>query len=582
MPNKQAANTTPPKEACRSEGSEASPRVMVIGLDGATFDLINRWKAQGLLPTFQRILSEGAHGALTTIVPPLTGPAWISFMTGKNPGKHGIYDFVVRSPHHYHGTPISARQRDGESLWSILSRAGKRVGMFMVPVTYPPEPVNGFMVTGMLTPAGADDFIYPPSLTAGLMSAVPGMTVAPEGIMHPLGREHKLLEGMNQLTEYAMKATDYLMDRYDDWDFYMLVFKEPDLAMHWLWRFMDPEHPWYTEADEKLKFGLQKVYERMDKCLAELLQKAGDDTLVILMSDHGAGTLESYFHVNTWLVSEGMMHLKGNLTTQLKRLLYQVGLTPINLYKTIMYLKQGRSVAQTMKHRKKSAISLLRQLFLSFDNVDWSKTKAYSLGNYGQIYVNLKGREPQGIVSPGAEYEEVMAQLIEKLENLCDPHTGEPIPGRIYRGDKVYHGKKLDQAPDIVFLPDDLQINGFGLYQFSSNSWLERTFDRSGGHRMDGIFMTVGPGVRKGAKISNAHIIDLAPTILAAMGVPIPDDMDGQVLKEAFADDYFDDHPIRYVEAQKSMLSEQQMTYSKDATAEEEIKERLQALGYLA
>ena len=560
--------------------SEKPRRVLVIGLDGATFELIHLWAEQGHLPTMKRLLEQGARGPLTTVTPPLTGPAWVSFMTGKNPGKHGIFDFVVHSPHSYNGKPINAAQCDGESLWSILSRAGKRVGVFMVPVTYPPEPVNGFMVTGMLTPTDAVDFTYPLELAEQLKTAVPNMTVAPESVMHPLGREHQLLAGLDELSDMMMAATNYLMKQYHDWDFFMTVFKEPDVAMHWLWRFMDTSHPWYTEVDDTLKNGLQKVYQRMDTCVAELVEKAGDDTLILLMSDHGAGRLDTYFYVNAWLVQEGFLHLKKDAFTQFKRLLYQLGFTPVGLYKLLMKVRRGgQAVAQTMRHRRATAISLLRQLFLSFDSVDWSRTTAYSLGNYGQIYVNLKGRDPQGIVQPGAEYDQVVAQLMQKLENLVDPRTNEPVTGRAYRGDTLYHGGRMSQSPDVVFMPDDLRINGFGLYQFPSKAWLEPTFDRSGGHRMDGIMMAYGPGVQANTDISDARIIDLAPTILAAMGVAIPDDMDGQVLTTMFDDDFFDDRPIHYTTAKETAVITGEADFSADD--ETEIRERLRGLGYM-
>lgn len=564
----------------QKNGTQKPNRILVVGLDGATFDLINLWVAQGLLPTFQRLLAEGAHGPLRTITPPLTGPAWVSFFTGKEPGTHGIYDFVIRSETSYNGRPISTAERAGESLWSILSRAGKRVGVFMVPVTYPPEPVNGFMVSGMLTPSAATDYSYPRELARDLQEAVPDMTVAPESVMHPLGREKELLAGLDKLSDMMMAATNYLMSRYDDWDFFMTVFKEPDVAMHWLWRFMDPDHPWYTAGDGDLANGLQQVYQRMDQCLADLVTQVGPETLLLIMSDHGAGPLESYFYVNDWLIDQGFMQLKSNVGTWGKRGLYKAGLTPVSLYRLLMRVRRGgTAVAQTMRHRRSIAISLLKRAFLSFDNVDWAATKAYSLGNYGQIYLNVRGREPQGIIRPGEEYEQVMQEIITRLGNLVDPRSGDPIPGRAYRSTELYQGKRLDQAPDIVFMPDDLNVNGFGLYQFPSKSWLEPTFDRSGGHRMDGILMAYGPQVKKGETIEKARIIDLAPTILAALQVPIPNDMEGRVLTELFAEPFWDGREIQYASAANEDGDGDAFAYS--AAEEEEVRERLRSLGYM-
>lgn len=556
-----------------------NPRVIVVGLDGATLDLIQPWVEDGILPNFAHLMSQGAWGRLQSVIPPLTGTAWNSFMTGKNPGKHGIFDFIHRGRDDYNGVPINASMRDGESLWHLLSEAEKRVGVLSVPATYPPEPVNGFMVTGMLTPPDVTDYTHPLSLAQELQASVPSFTTAPEGVAHPLGRELGLLDALDRMIEMDMETTRYLMNRYE-LDFFMTVLKETDVAMHWLWRFMDEDHPWYQrDVPDRLREGLKHCYQRMDSCLAEFLNMAGDDTILIVMSDHGAGPLEQYIHVNAWLLSEGFMELHRNLSTRTKRLLYQVGLTPAALYKLSMSLGRGRQVAGALRQHKKGVLSLLRSTFLSYSDVNWSQTRVYSLGNYGQLYVNLRGREPQGIVSPGAEYDEVVDDLVDRLSRLRNPQTGEAIPVRVYRRGEIYQGDHIEEGPDLVFLPKDMRYNGFGLYQFSSRSWLEPTFDRSGGHRMDGIIMLTGPGIPRGHQLEDAALIDLAPTVLAAMDVPVPDDMDGKVLTDAFVDDYFSKRPIRYT-AGHAPETHEQLQLSPEQ--EEMIKQRLRGLGYLA
>jgi predicted AlkP superfamily phosphohydrolase/phosphomutase len=500
-------------------------------------------------------------------------------MTGKNPGKHGIFDFVRRGDADYYGVPVNASLRDGYTLWQLLSQAGKRVGVLSVPVTYPPEPVNGCMVTGMMTPPDATDYTYPLSLAQELQTAVPAFSLVPEDTAHCLGREDTLADALERLTETNMEAIRYLMGR-SDWDFFMTVFKETDVGMHWLWRLMDPHHPAHDpKAPEPLRAGLQNCYRRIDSALSELLNTVGNDTILMIMSDHGAGPLEEYIHVNAWLVANGLMRFKRTLPTAVKRLLHQVGVTPTSLYKLSMGLRGGRRVAQTMRRHKAGALTLLRRAFLSFSDVDWARTRAYSLGNYGQLYVNLRGREPQGIVAPGAEYSQVVDELVDRLRHLRHPETGQSIPVRVHRREEIYHGDHLEEGPDVVFLPQDMRYNGFGLYQFSSRSWLEPSFDRSGGHRMEGVVMFVGPGIRRGIKLEGAALVDLAPTVLAAANLPVPDDMDGRVLSEVFTDAFFRDRPIRYT-ATASPRSPEELALSPEQ--EELIKERLRALGYIA
>ena len=213
-----------------ASGSNSSPRVLIVGLDGATLDLIRPWAKDGYLPTFSRLMKARAWGPLESVIPPLTGPAWISFMTGKNPGKHGIFDFIRRGKSDYYGVPINASLRDGDTLWRVLSDAGKRVVVHGVPATYPPEPVNGLMVTGMLTPPGATNYTYPPQLAQELQQAVPSFTMTTEGTAHALGKEARLVDALERLTDMNMETLRYLMGR-DAWDFFVTVFKETDVAM---------------------------------------------------------------------------------------------------------------------------------------------------------------------------------------------------------------------------------------------------------------------------------------------------------------------------------------------------------------
>ncbi len=553
-------------------------KVFVVGLDGGTLDLIGPWARDGVLAVFKRLLGEGAWAPLRTTIPPITGPAWTAFATGKNPGKHGLFDFVGRRADSYRLVSFNATHRDGASLWGLLSHAGKRVGVLNVPLTYPPEPVNGFLISGMLTPPDAEDYCYPATIGPELREAVPGYVVQPAGNFDAHGREMELIRVVGEMTEMRMEATRHLMQN-TDWDLFMVVFMATDIVQHAFWHFMDPAH---TEHDDAampaLRDAIQDCYRQIDRYLGELLSMMDDDTYVMIMSDHGFGPLERYFHVNTWLWRRGFLCLNSTPFTWTKRALFQMGVTQLNVYRLLRRLRQARNVAQTVRRRKEEVRSLLDRWFLSFEDVNWSQTRAYSVGNVGPIFVNLRGREPKGIVEPGKAYEDVLEELTQALYQLRDPATNQPMIDKVYRREEIYTGPHLHEAPDLFCMPRNLRYSAFGLLQFPSNKWLEPTFDRTGGHRMDGVLILRGPGVRPGYRLDSANIVDLAPTILALMGVPIPSDMDGQVLESLLTDDF---RASLKITTSPEVVAEHYRPTELSAEDEEAVLQRLRGLGYL-
>jgi predicted AlkP superfamily phosphohydrolase/phosphomutase len=553
-------------------------RVLVIGLDGATLDLARPWAEAGFLPTFRRLLREGAWGELTTVIPPVTGPAWSSFLTGMNPGRHGLYDFMRLAPGTYRIQPVNATLRAGDSLWAILSRAGKRVIVLNVPATYPPEPVNGVLVTGMMTPPQAPTFTYPPELGRELVSALGGYDIWPAEVFHPQGRERPLLAALSRLTRQTEQALAYLQRRVPDWDFCMAVFMAADVVQHFTWHFMDPSHSRHpARAPADLRDAILSTYRELDAALARLIAQVDARTLLIVMSDHGFGPLERYLYLNAWLLEMGFLHLQRRPTTRVKYLLQRAGFTPLTAYRLLWHVGLGAQVGRTVRARKGLVRKGLATLFLSFDDVDWPRTRAYSLGNVGPLYVNLRGREPQGAVAPGAEYERTLSDLMAALSAWRDPATGEKIVGRVYRREELFHGERVGQAPDLFVLPADLRYQAFGEYQFPAKGWLGRALDRSGGHRLNGLVMLAGPGVRPGVRLDGAHIMDLAPTILAALGVPIPRAMDGRALTEAFVEGALG--PAIIAEEAKAPTERTEATLSEEEEAA--VREHLKGLGYL-
>jgi predicted AlkP superfamily phosphohydrolase/phosphomutase len=282
-------------------------------------------------------------------------------------------------------------------------------------------------------------------------------------------------------------------------------------------------------------------------------------------------------HINIWLWQQGYLQFNRDPLTRLKEMLFRLGFTPTSVYEVLRVLRQGATVAHAIRRDKATVRKLISRVFISLEDVDWCRTRAYSIGNIGPIFINLQGREPHGVVAPGAEYELLLGELTDRLRGLHDVESGEPITGRVYRREEVFEGDHLDQAPDLVFLPDDLKYVGYGLLQFPTNHWLSPS-DRCGGHRMEGILIMQGPGIRVGQQLPSAHIVDLAPTLLAVLGVPVPTDMDGKVLANVFEQGMRESMQISYQAAQ---LAPADNTFDLSRQEESEILERLRGLGYV-
>jgi len=556
----------------QENGKRLSRRVLVIGMDGATLDLIVPWAEAGILPTFRQLMEQGSWGDLQSVIPPVTPAAWSAFLTGMNPGKHGMYDFIARNPDSYELRPVNATQRDGQSLWGLLSQAGYRVIVFNVPITYPPEQVNGLMVSGLFTPSGARDASWPPELLEELRREVPGFTLAPPGI-YSCGQDEEFVCAVKDYTEMTLRATLYLMER-QEWDFLVSVFMSSDIIQHFMWKYMVEGNP------PELANAIQDCYCDLDAALAEIIQAAGQDIYLVVMSDHGFGPLQFYLHVNTWLAEQGYLSFKRSPLTLLKRGLFRLGVTPLTVYQALRVLGLGDMMREAARKQPGWLRTAIKWAFLSFADVDWSRTYAYSLGNGGPIYVNLKGREPLGCIEPGAEYEALLDRLIEDLKGVINPATGEPLVGEIYRREDLFWGAHAEESPDLFLLPRNLGIAGFGLHEFASNRWLAPSPDRTGTHRLNGIVFLKGPGIKPGYKIQDASIVDVAPTILALMGVAIPENIDGQVLQAAMSEALRRQLTIAYSPSAE-MPQEQWPTPELSAEDEEEILRRLRGLGYV-
>lgn len=567
-------------------------KVFVIGLDGATFDLIRPWVAQGKLPTFKKLMESGAWSELRSTVPPVTASAWSSFMTGKNPGAHGLFDFMQRKRGSYDLVPVSVRDRDGRAVWDLIGDAGKRVIVMNVPVTWPPQPVNGLLITGMLTPRTAENLTYPRELAAELKKEIGDYVVYSDEV-YSKGRGEIFLQALKYSAEQRTRAAEYLIQTYP-WNFFMLVFPETDTVSHGLWSSYDPTHHQHDPAEAaKFRDGILEIYQHIDSLIARLLSNvnaseakqspvnpeiassqkpflAMTETSVILMSDHGHGPLRNFFYVNNYLAKLGYLKFKNNPLTLLKRLAFNLGITPRTVYQMLLAIGLGK-LRRTLDKRR-GGRGLLKRFFLSLGDVDWARTRAYSIGYIGEVHINLRGREPQGIVS-AEEYERVRDDVIGALREL-KLADDSPLVEHLWKKEQIYSGAHLADAPDILFLPRNLETIAFGDFEFGSNKVIEPSYGVSSSHRMNGIFVASGAGVKSAGEFRDARLIDLAPTILHLMDLAVPRDMDGRVLSEAIADT----RTVEYAGTSEGQTATE--GYSDEE--EQQVIERLKDLGYIS
>lgn len=552
--------------------------MFIVGIDGGTLELVEPWAQQGQLPTFARIMRNGVSGELTSTIQPISASAWSSFATGKNPGKHGILDFVRSTPFSYKVQFVNASARSGKTLWRILSENDVTVGVMNIPVTFPPEQVNGFLIAGMLSPSVFSGFVFPDGLLREINANV-GKYVIDVDVPNISGsdkREIFLNKAMESL-KIRRDAMRYLYLKHRP-DFFCVAFTVSDRISHNFWKYMDEETPLQiSEQDrEKYRNAILNLYIELDKILAEVLSMIGDNTTLYIISDHGFGPVHKTVSVHRWLCHHGFMKTKngglglGRLTDRFVRKFQEI-------------LPPGTKgfVKKWMPFLANTAASRA-----SYSGIDWSQTRAYPVGHFSDIYINVESRQPSGIVKPGAEYEKLRDGIIEKLYEFKDPDDNSNVIERVYKREELYHGKYLENMPDLIIGWKDykyLRMFNFPPSDDDLTIWtipptLSLLWDRTGAHKPNGIFMAIGSHIKKGVQVENANIMDIAPTVLYECDVSVPDDMDGRILTEIFDEQYVVANPPQVISSDESKTSE--YTYSDDER--EAVEKRLKDLGYLS
>jgi predicted AlkP superfamily phosphohydrolase/phosphomutase len=547
-------------------------QVIILGFDGATFDLIKPWASQGKLPAFAKLMETGAWGDLASTIPPHSPPAWSTFSTGLNPGKHGVIDFRRRKFGTYETVLTNGNHRRGYPIWRILSDHGRVVGVVNIPITYPPEPVNGCLISGMDTPESATNYTYPPDLASELIHET-GNHISFVGafLLEDMnaGRYDSAWNRIKKTLEWRIETVRYLLNS-RDFNCFVVNFRATDAVQHHFWRFMDPTHPQYEEK-AAASYGncIYEVYKKLDDYLAEVWSDLDEESILVVMSDHGFGPASNKaVYLNNWLEQQGLLKSKNRAGRAWWRRYVP------DSAKTV--------IRKLMPNLYDKARSPLSSFFF-----DWSETRAHADEYLQCIWINLVGRDPQGTVQPGDEYEELRSFIIEGLESLRDPDTGLPVVRKVYRREDIYWGTQLDILPDLQVeqrwepffqlrpsytAPDLAPVRTLTPAKVMADRLL------SGVHRPNGIFLAAGANIRPGKDLSGLKLIDLPPTILYLLGIPVPNSFDGTVLNEILQNPV----PVEYT----SEYDDESFRHQEDddlysGQDQESILERLRGLGYV-
>jgi len=542
------------------------PRILVIGLDAATFDLIEPWSERGALPSLARLMEEGTRARMRSTPNMHSASAWTSILTGLNPGRHGLFVFSDRDFETGRQMFFKGGDRTGQTLGGYLNRAGLTAGFVNVPMTYPAECMaDGFMVSGLDAPSLDEKAFCPVSLRDELLQRYPAYAYGPPGLgdLMRRGQIDKAIQAWTGLIRTQTDACIYLLNARQP-EFLMTVYTASDWGGHNLWRFERAAPSGSPAPDGEAP--LLDIYKALAAAVGQLLELAGDETQVYIISDHGMGrhTGASY-HLATWLESKGYMVRSAQSR-------------PVSSSMTQGLRRLGRKLPSGLKDSVKSALGRerLEQIQAAekdsfYSSINWERTTAYSEPGRHIININLAGRSPRGIVT-AADYNSVCDRLSRDLAAWSDSN-GRPVVERVARRDESYQGPFVERASDLY-----VYWNGEANLGDPPTEVKERGFWWNGDHRPEGILICKGPGIRKGEAVSGCSVYDLAPTIMHLAGLPVPSGLDGKVIEPIRTDDFRSKNPISLGAFEKGA----EVKSEELGDAEEELMaEKLRSLGYL-
>jgi predicted AlkP superfamily phosphohydrolase/phosphomutase len=528
-------------------------KILVIGLDAATMDLIEPWAASGQLPVLAQLIDTGVSSKLLSTANMHSASAWTSILTGLNPGRHGLFVFSDRDFATGKQVFFKGGDRTGELISSHIARHGLTSGFLNVPMTYPARcERGGFVVSGLDAPSLNDRAFSPIDLGDELFSRFPSYRFTPQGLgdLMSAGRLEDAIAAWMELIETQTAAAEYLITARPV-DFFMTVYTASDWAGHNLWN------------DDRNLLG---VYRALDGAIGRLLKHTNAGTQVYVISDHGMGphTGASY-HLAAWLEDKGYMtRIAGSNTRH-------------------SILKASRKAARTLlppsvRERVKAGIGEKRVERLQtaekdsfYSSIDWAHTRAYTEPGRHVININLKGRNAAGTVDQSA-YDEICSRIIDDLSKWADG-DGNRAVDRVVRRDEAYSGPFTERASDLY-----VNWNRTANFGQPPEEVRNRGFWWSGDHRPEGILICKGPEFRPGALAATPTVCDLVPTIICAAGLPLPANLDGNVIP-ALAPNASQVAANVGVESTDSRVSEDHEKLSPEE--EQLVEEKLRDLGYL-
>jgi predicted AlkP superfamily phosphohydrolase/phosphomutase len=527
-------------------------QTVLLGLDGATFTVLDPLMRDGVMPFLREFVASGVSGELQSVIPALTPPAWTSLTTGRSPGNHGIFDFFCKeSPGSHHIRIATARDVRAETIWSLADRQGLRTIALNFPLMFPPPPLNGFVVPGWMPWRQMRLGCHPADLYDRLKK-LPGFDA--RELAMDLNPEAKAIQGC--APEEYEEWVDLHIRREKQWfaivrelmekdpcELTAVVFDGVDRIQHLCWRFLAPAGP-LGEAERRIRERCLQYFRELDGILAQIVSLAGPEATVVFASDHGFGPQTGTFFVNAWLEQRG--HLAW-----------------ANADAPRADAAQALGIEQLARHA-----------YL----LDWTKTRAYApTPSSNGIHIVPAGPEHPGGV-PASEYEAFRAELARDLRAVADPATGQPLAARVFTRDEVFAGPHKELAPDLTL---ELRDGGLISILASDVPYRSRT-EPSGTHRREGVFMARGPGLECGVRLGALSILDVAPLLLHTLDLEVPEDMEGRVPAAAFHPSWLRRRPVRATAATAAVEAPAERT-EEAFTKEDELKlaQRLRDLGYI-